>query len=91
MNDDDEVKTKRNRKPLTFENNSNDISYINNKNNEIKEENINDSDDDGIINETNDYSSFFKGVEIYQNKTDLINNTINNSEYGKHIGSKNSF
>ena len=91
MNDNDEIKTKRNRKPLTFENNSNDISFINHKNNDKKEENINDSDDDGIINETNDYNNFFKGVEIYQNQSDLkAFNKTNNKEYEKNIGNKNS-
>ena len=62
-NIDDELKTHRSRKPFEFENNSNDISILN------SQENINDNDDDGIIHGTKDHSSFFKGVEMYQNKS----------------------
>ena len=92
LNDEDEIKTQRNRKPLKFENNTNDISFLNNKEKGIKEENINDSDDEGIINETNDYNKFFKGVGIYQNKTNLNNYSEPNIyEYSKHYESKKSF
>jgi len=63
----DELKPKRNRKPFEFEIKSNNINYIDNK--DTINENINDSDDEGKINETNDYNNFFKGAEIYQNKT----------------------
>ena len=62
-NIDDELKTKRNRKPLEFEIKSNNINYINNK------ENINDSDDEGTINKINDYNQFFKEAKKYQNKS----------------------
>ena len=91
-NIDDEIKTHRNRKPLEFENNSNDISFLNSKENILKEENIDDSDDEGIIHETNDYGNFFKGVEIYQNRTG-INSYSEPSifEYIKHCGGKKSF
>jgi len=66
-NIDDELKTKRNLKPFELEIKSNNINYINNK--DTINENINDSDDEGKINETNDYNNFFKGAEIYQNKS----------------------
>ena len=63
-NIDDEIKTKRNRKPFEFEIKSNNINYINNK------ENINDSDDEGIIiHKTSGYNNFFKGAKKYQNKS----------------------
>ena len=92
LNDEDEIKTQRNRKPLTFENNSNDISFLNNKEKVIKEENINDSDDEGTINETNDYDNFFKGVEIYQNKYAMNNYSEPNIyEYSKHYKNKKIF
>ena len=79
-NDQDELKTYRSRKPLTFEKNNNDITFLNSKVNEIKEineitkikekkeENVNDNDDEGIIHETHGYKNIFKGVEIYQKK-----------------------
>ena len=88
--DVEELKTKRERKPKTFENNNNDIEYLNNKLNELKEENINDSDDEGTINETKDYYNFFKGVEIYQNKVNPYSEP-NIYEYTKHCDNKNSF
>ena len=62
-NIDDEIKTNRNRKPFEFEIKSNNINYINNK------ENINDSDDEGIIHKTSGYNNFFKGAKKYQNKS----------------------
>jgi hypothetical protein len=68
-NINDELKTHRNKKPLEFENNSNDISILNTKEDLIKEENIHDTDDEGFINETKDYNNFFKGADIYHNKT----------------------
>ena len=66
---DDEIRTKRDKKPLEFEFNNNDISYINNiNNNKInKDENINDSDDEGLLHEAYDYDKFFIG-DKYQNK-----------------------
>ena len=85
-NIDDELKTHRSRKPFEFENNSNDISILN------SQENINDNDDDGIIHGTKDHSSFFKGVEMYQNKS--IGNPYSETniyEFSKHIESKKSF
>jgi len=85
-NIDDELKTPRNRKPFKFENNSNDISNLNSL------ENINDSDDDGIIHGTKDHSSFFKGVEMYQNKSNgNIYSEPNIDRFAKHIESKKSF
>ena len=66
-NIDDELKSKRNRKPLEFEIKSNNINYINNKDN--INENINDSDDEGTIHKTNGYNNFFKGAKKYQNKS----------------------
>ena len=66
-NIDDELKTERNIKPLEFEIKSNNINYINNKDN--INENINDSDDEGTINKTNDYNQFFKEAKKYQNKS----------------------
>ena len=88
---EEELKTSRNRKPLEFEKNSNDITYLNNKENEIKEENINDADDEGIIHEINDYKNFFKGVEIYQNKSGNPYSEPNFCEYTKNFEVKKSF
>ncbi len=87
----DETKTLRSRKPLEFENNRNDISILNSKENIIKEENVNDTDDEGIIRKTKDYSIVFKRVELYYNKT-MGNpyNKPNICEY-KHIENKKSF
>ena len=72
---DDELKTNNNRKPLEFENNSNDISYLNKKEDEVKVENINDIDDDGVIHEINKYKDFFKISEIYKNFTKINQKT----------------
>ena len=88
---EEELKTSRNRKPLEFEKNSNDITYLNNKENEIKEENINDADDEGITHEINDYKNFFKGVEIYQNKSGNPYSEPNFCEYTKNFEVKKSF
>ena len=90
--DSDELKTKRDKIPLTFERNNNDISFLNSKDNDIKEENINDSDDEGIIHKTKDYSKYFKGVEIYQNKIFPYSepNMGEYCEYAKHNENKNS-
>ena len=91
-NIEDELKTHRNREPFEFENNSNDITFLNKKENIIKEENINDSDDEGIIHETNDYGNFYKGIGIYQNFLgENPYNEKNNSIYLKHCVDKKSF
>ena len=94
-NDQDELKTSRNSKPLNFEKNSNDIAILNNKVNEVKEkkeENINDIDDEGIIHETHGYKNFFKGVEIYQNKLGMNPYSEPNIyEYMKNYEVKKSF
>ena len=90
--DADELKTKRDKTPLEFENNKNDISFLNSKAYDIKEENINDSDDEGTIHKTKDYSNFFKGVEIYQNKIIPYSepNMSEYCEYAKQNKNKNS-
>ena len=66
-NVNDELKTKRIRKPLDFKIKSNNINNINNKH--IINENINDSDDEGIMPEIKDYNRYFKGAKIYQKKS----------------------
>ena len=94
-NDQVELKTSRNSKPLNFEKNSNDIAILNNKVNEVKEkkeENINDIDDEGIIHETHGYKNFFKGFEIYQNKLGMNPYSEPNIyEYMKNYEVKKSF
>jgi len=57
------------RKPSIFENHPNDISYINNKE---KDENIDDSDDDGTTNEAKEHNNYFKSLDIYLNNTKSI-------------------
>lgn len=89
---DDELKTHENRKPLEFENKCNDISFINKKEQDKNEENIDDSDDEGVIHETYDYKNNFKGLDIYHKKL----NTNPNSEssvykFAKHYEGINSF
>ena len=85
-NNEDELQVFRNRKPLEFASNYNDITYLNNK------ENINDIDDEGIINKTNDYKNFFKGVEIYQNKPGLyLFSEPNIGEFTKHCEANKIF
>ena len=81
-NINDELKTHRNKKPLEFENNSNDISVLNTKEDLIKEENIHDTDDEGFINEIRDYNNYFKGADIYHNKT-MVNQYSQQNIYGR--------
>ena len=77
------------RKPKTFKNNSNDIFFLNNKAYDIKEENINDSDDEGTIHKTKDYYNCFKGFGIYQNKINPYSEP-NICGYSKYYENKNS-
>lgn len=65
-NNVEEIKNNINKRPLTSKFHFNNLSHINNKNC-IENENINDSDDEGILNEVNDYDNIFKKIHNYQN------------------------
>ncbi len=65
-NNIEEIKNNINKRPLTSKFHFNNLSHINNKNC-IENENINDSDDEGILNEVNDYDNIFKKIHNYQN------------------------
>ena len=87
-NDDDDKKSNIVRVPSIFENNPNDISYINNKEND---ENIEDSDDEEVTNKSNGHNNYFKSLETYLKKERSIYCENNINKYGNNDIIKNSF
>ena len=87
-NDDDDKKSNIVRVPSIFENNPNDISYINNKEND---ENIEDSDDEEVTNKSNGHNNYFKSLETYLKKERSIYCENNINKYGNNDKIKNSF
>ena len=56
----EEIQIDKNKIPLISKFNNNNISFIEKKNVANKDENIDDSDDDGTLNETKKYSNVLK-------------------------------
>jgi serine/threonine protein kinase len=86
--EDDDKKSNIVRTPSMFQNNPNDISYINSKEND---ENIDDSDDEEITNKSNCHNNYFKSLETYLNKEKNIYCENNINKYGNNNKIKNSF
>ena len=61
-----EAKIHKSIKPFVSKFHNNNLTFINNKDN--INENINDSDDEGITNKTNKSGNMFKDVDIYKNE-----------------------
>ena len=62
---EESAETKRGNIPKKIIYNINNITYINNKE-KIKEENIEDNDDDGLIRSANESLTSFKSLDIYK-------------------------
>ena len=62
---EESAETKRGKIPKKTIYNINNITYINNKE-KIKEENIEDNDDDGLIRSANESLTSFKSLDIYK-------------------------
>jgi hypothetical protein len=60
----EEIQIDKNKIPLILKFNNNNLSFIEKKNVVHEEENIDDSDDDGTLNETKKYSNVLKISEM---------------------------
>ena len=83
--DDDDKKSNTVRTPSIFKNNPNNISYINSK------ENIDDSDDEEMTNNSSCHNNYFKSLESYLKKERNIYCENNINICGNNNKIKNSF